>query len=392
MAAPTDQRARVRPISFLIEDGGQISSPVTLKVRPEDLTRNEPSRVTVHQTLGREVSGWSDNFGAGLPSVTIAGHTGWRAGGDYGMDGVQSFERLNSMVVQEYHQSKQAAINAGRDPAGVKLLFVDMLDNFAWNVAPMQFTLRRNKSRPLLMQYNIVLQAISTSVDQRAVDLPFFGSVPAGLVGLNGAIGTLNGFVGSIQGWVSRAVSGINGLVAPIAVTVRQFTQMSTSVFAAVQTAVSSVTNGVRSVANTGISIARDMATIGVNVFRTLAAIQGIPGDVKAALGRVAGAYNEVLCLFSNSLRPRKTYEDYEGLYGASNCSSTTGGRGSSVYLNENAFSLMQPQRSFIEMNTPAMSSTTVLSRTDPVLAPMSIAEMDRHLAIVISGMQVSQP
>ena len=113
MAAPTDQRAGVRPISFLLDAGGSLSDPVMLKVRPEDLTRTEPSRITVHQTLGRDRSGWADNFGAGLPTVTIAGHTGWRDTGT-GEDGVKAFERLNTLVMQSYHAARQAAISVGR--------------------------------------------------------------------------------------------------------------------------------------------------------------------------------------------------------------------------------------------------------------------------------------
>lgn len=389
-AVPTDQRAGVRPISFLLDSGGSLSDPVMLKIRPEDLTRNEPSRITVHQTLGRGTQGWVDNFGEGLPSVTISGHTGWRPSGVSAEDGVRAFEHLNTLVAHSYHAAKQGAIDTGRDPATVKLLFIDMLDGFAWNVAPMQFVLRRNKSRPLLMQYNITLQAVSTSIDAQSVTAPFFGSLPSGLGALGNAIGTLMGFVGNVQGWVASAVSAVQGFVAPLADTVRKFALLSTAVFTAVQAAVSSVTNGVRSVANMAIGIARDIATVGVNVFRTISSIAGIPSTVKAALSRVAAAYNEVLCIFSNSLRPRKSYQDYEGLYGASNCSSTTGGRPGSVYLNENAFALMQPEPSVIEMNTPAMSSTAALSRTDPVLAPMPLAEMDRHIAIVAAGTKVN--
>lgn len=391
-AVPTDQRAGVRPIQFILDSGGgSFSDPVTLKVRPEDLTRTEPSRLTVHQTLGRGAQGWVDNFGEGLPTVTISGHTGWRAAGYNAQDGVQAFEHLNTLVAHAYHAAKQGAIDTGRDPGSVKLLFVDMLDNFAWSVAPTQFVLRRNKSRPLLMQYNISLQAVSTTIDSQPAIAPFFGSITSGLGALGKVINDLFGFANSIQGWVSSAVSGINGFIAPLASTVRNFAMMSTAVFSAVQTTVSSITNGVRGVANSAIGIARDLASVGVNVMRTISSIAGLPASIKSSLMRVAGAYNEVLCIFSNSLRPRKTYDNYEGLYGASNCSSTTGGRPGSVYLNENVFSMMQPTQSVIEMNTPAMASTAKLARTDPVMAPMPLAELDRHVANIVSGTKVNQ-
>lgn len=390
-AVPTDQRAGARPISFLLDTGGGPGAPVTLKIRPEDLSRNEPSRITVHQTLGRETSGWVDNFGEGLPSVTISGHTGWRPTGVSAEDGFRAFERLNQLVVHDYHAAKQAAIDSGRDPASVKLLFVDMLDGFAWNVAPMSFVLKRSKSRPLLIQYNINLQAVSTSIDTPFMDVPFFGSIFSGLGALGRAINTLLGFAGQVQGWVGAAVSVVNGALAPIATTVRQFALLSTAAFGAVQSMIAAVGNGIGSIANTAIGIARDIATVGVNVFRTFSVIAGLPGTVKAALSRVAGAYNEILCLFSNSLRKRKTYQNFEGLYGASNCSSTTGGRPGSAYVNENAFALIQPQQPMLSLSTAAMSSTASLSRTDPVLAPMPLAEMDRHLNIIVNGLKVQQ-
>ena len=46
-------------------------------IRPEELTRQEASRLAVQQTLG---GAWVDSFGRNLSSITIAGHTGWRGG------------------------------------------------------------------------------------------------------------------------------------------------------------------------------------------------------------------------------------------------------------------------------------------------------------------------
>lgn len=389
--APTDQRAGVRPIAFVLQNGLSFGTPVTLKVRPEDLTRTEPSRVAVHQTLGRVVNGWSDNFGEGLPSVTIAGTTGWRTSAASGEDGAQAFETLNQLVAHEYHAAKQTAIDSGMDPARVKLLFVDMLDNFTWNVAPTSFVLRRSKSRPLLFQYNIVLQALSTEIDNPLRILPFAGSIPAGLDALGGVIGRLSSFAGSIQGWVAQAVAFKDKLLAPIAGTVARFAQMSTQVFEIVRGTVASVKNGISSTANSLIRIAGDMATVGINIFRTISSIAGLPAHLKTALGRVAGAYNEVFCIFSNSLRPRKTYEDYSDLYGASNCSSTTGGRGASPYVNTNAFALMQEERGPVSITSSAYSSISAVSRGDPVLAPIPLSELGRHVDQINGGVRVEQ-
>lgn len=388
--APTDQRAGVRPIAFVLQNGGSFGTPVTLKVRPEDLTRTEPSRIAVHQTLGRAVQGWADNFGEGLPSATIAGHTGWRASGTSGQDGAQAFERLNQLVMREYHQAKQAAIEAGMDPAIVKLLFVDMLDNFTWNVAPMNFVLRRSRNRPLLFQYNISLQAISTDIDNPLRIVPFFGSMSSGLSALDGVIGKLWGLAGNIHDWVAKAVAFKDKVLAPIATFVHKFAVMSTQVFEATRYAVGSITNGIRSTANSLIGIAADMATVGINIFRTIGSIAGLPDEIKSAASRVSSAYNEVLCIFQNSLRKRKTYEDYDGLYGASNCSSTTGGRGPSSFANLNAFSLMQLDPSGVSVTSGAYSGIGSIARTDPVLAPMSLPELGRNVEQINNGVYIS--
>ncbi|MNE33804.1 hypothetical protein D3C76_1164080 [compost metagenome] len=184
-------------------------------------------------------------------------------------------------------------------------------------------------------------------------------------------------------------MSFVGTVLAPIASTVSTFAQLSTEIFEAVYSAVVAVNNGVTSTANMLISIAGDMATVGINVFRTLSAIAGMPDHLRAAMSRVASAYNEVFCIFQNSLRPRKTYEDYDGLYGASNCSSTTGGRGPSAYSNLNAFALMQEQKGPIELSSGALSSIAAVSRGDPVLAPIPLPELDRHLQNINSGTQL---
>ena len=385
--APTDQRVGVRPISFVLDASGAIGSPVTLPIRPEDLSRTEPSRATVHQTLGRTTEGWVDHFGEGLPSVTISGHTGWRHSSGVGMDGVQSFEALNQLVQKALPAAKQAAIDTGLDPAGVKLLFVDLLDNFAWSVVPTQFVLRRSRSRPLLVQYNISMQAVATNIEIPSVVLPNFGTIPGGLGGLVGAISWLDGILGNIEGWVSRATSYAGGLISPIAATVKRFVVASNSVFARVNTTIRNTKNAVTGVANQLIGIASDVAKVGLNVFRTLGNIANLPAELRANLGRVASAYNEVMCIFSNALRPRKTYEDYTGLYGASNCSSTTGGRPDSPYANMNAFQLIQPEKDVASMNSEAIGSLSSLSRMDPVLSPAPLPEIDRNLTNIISGL-----
>ena len=77
----------------------------------EDLTRIDPTRELFPQTLG---GAFADDVGAGPPSISIAGHTGWR--GDATKDGMRLFSDLRDLVTQ-YMQRRNAAAITGRDPA-----------------------------------------------------------------------------------------------------------------------------------------------------------------------------------------------------------------------------------------------------------------------------------
>lgn len=385
----TDQRAGVRPISFLLDNMGSLGDPITLPIRPEDLTRTEPTRATVHQTLGRETSGWVDSFGKGLGTVNISGTTGWHYNPAVGRDGFESFEALNELVVHRYSEFKQRAIDSGQDPAGVKLLFVDLLDNFAWSVLPTTFVLRRSKSRPLLLQYNINLQAVSTSIDSPLIAFPELGSLAAGLFALGGLSARIAGFIGSVEAFVTKALVFVDRALGPIAGVIKQFVNFSARVLGAVTTVVQGAQNIANGTANRLIAIATDVARVGINVFRTINSIANLPSDLKATLGKVAAAYNEMACILKNSLRPRQVYEEYSALYGASNCSSTTGGRAPSLYANTNAFELIQPAKGVVLLSSGAQASMASLARMDPVMAPMPLPEMSRHMVDLIEGATV---
>lgn len=391
-AAPTDQRAGVRPISFVLQTWRGFDQPVTLNIRPTDLTRMEPSRTSVHQTLGRGTVGWIDDFGAGLPSVTIAGHTGWRTAAGSGKDGVQAFHDLNKLLVVTYHEARQLAIDMGLPPDEVKLLFCDMLDDFCWHVAPMSFNLQRSKSQPLLMKYNIQLQAISTEIDNPLMILPPSASAAAGLSSLGRAVSKLEAFATKVQGWVRDAIAFKDALLTPVAEKVKRFVDTSTRVLRATESIVSSIKGGIASTANSLIAIAGDIAQVGVNVFRTLSSIAGLPAYLRSAVASVGAAYNEVVCIFKNSLRPQKTYEDYTGLYGSSNCSSTTGGRPPSAYAGtNNVFSLMLPVTGPVSVSSGAVNGVSALNRADPVLEPVSIPEIGRNLDQINDGVLVGR-
>ncbi len=383
----TSQKAEVRPISFVLDNFGTLGAGITLPIRPEDLTRNEPQRASVHQTIGRNAQGWVDHFGEGLPSVTISGHTGWGYKPGIGKDGFESFEALNDMVAHQYPAKIQQAIDYGLDPANVKLLFVDTLDNFAWQVVPMQFNLRRSKSSPLLFRYNIVMQAVSTSIDGGLSQfIPDLGNATAGLNALDGVLRRIAGMVGDLQ-------RKVYGFLRPIANTVMAYVNFAVNFLRKVQTVANGATGFIDSAAGFVIGIAKGISQVGREIFRTFAAITGVAIEAKSVFVRTAAAFNEVVCIFSNSLRPGTTYEDYTGLYGASNCSSTTGGRMPSAFTDSNVFALINPQaKSPVSLSGSAIASVNAINKADSVLYPLPSPEIERHLGVIMAGTAVGLP
>lgn len=387
---PTDQRAGVKPIAFTLQTANGLSTPVTLKIRPEDLTRTENQRVTTTQTMGRDIIGWNDHFGVGLPSLNISGNTGWRSAQGSGMDGAQAFEELNKLVMETYPQKVQEAIDNGQDPQSVKLVFVDMLDDFSWVVVPQQFVLRRSKSRPLLFQYTIQMQCVSTDLENPLMILPFSGSIFSGLKALDGVISTIEGFGNDIEGWIHKAVAVKDAALAPVAHTMRLFNESANRIFRTVNSVITTGQNAINGTANDLIGIAHDFAKVGMNVHRTIAAITGVPQDIRHAIMRVSGAYSEAFCIFNNSLKPRKTYKNYDGLFGASNCSSTSGGNAPSAYVNTNAFALLNDKKSPVTVTADARSAISELGNADPVMVPKSEAEINRLLNSAVQGTTIN--
>ncbi|ATI15623.1 hypothetical protein [Bordetella phage vB_BbrM_PHB04] len=381
-SAPSSQKADARPISFLLDDQATGGAPasVDLVIRPEDLTRNDPSRLNVQQTLG---GAWADNFGPGVPTIQISGHTGWRPTFGSG-DGAARFQQLYDQVYVQWHERRAAAVQAGMDPDRVKLVFADALDNFTVVVAPMSFTLRRSRSRPLLSQYQINMTVLGDDVGAGGL----FGALggllnadvleAAGLDSLTASINEITSAINNVHQWVDRTI------VAPV----RTFMQQTARLYGAVRGAISAADG----IAGSLISVARMTAQAGINIFRTAAAIANIPSQVRARLMQVAGAYTNIFCVLRNALNQQIYYEDYSPLFGASNCSSTSGGRPISVLAGQNPFYSVVPTSGPlpVTLTESAQSSLRTLAANDPVLARMSPVALYSAVRSVADGMAVA--
>lgn len=372
----TSQKAEERPISFVLDARGADTEEVTLFIRPEELSRSSPSRMSVNQTLG---GAWVDSFGEGIEAITISGTLGWRTGPD-GLDGGTRLVEMRDKTFAAWHDMRQRAIDIGDDPNDIKLRFVDTLNFYTSVIAPQVFEIRRSKSRPLLASYRMSFIALGKGYDP---GIPLF-NVVAGVLDPSGfGLDSLFDSIGEINSYINRARDFINqSVLAPV----QRFMNLSGRVFHAVH---DTIQNGL-SLADPLINVARSLAQTGMNVFRTFAAVANIPTAVKAALMSVAGAYSNVFCVLKNALKNVPTYENYNSLYGSSNCSSTGGGLPPSIYADQNPFYLVAPSSTINVGVTPrAATSLGMLSRSDIVITPLPLPTIGAALGDVASGVTI---
>lgn len=394
LGTPSSQAAGVCPISFALDDPTDQDAGmrvVTLAIRPEDLSRQDPSRLAVQQTLG---GAWADNFGAGLAQITISGHTGWHRmtgtgretpGQTSNADGLERFQELRDTVFQTWHDRRALAANAGMDPNNIRLVFADGLHKRTSVVAPISFTLRRSRSRPLLAQYQIGLVELAPDLTTgilgttlpNVFDAALRGPLEsAGLKSMLDAVNTITKYANEASHWIDTTIG------APV----KAFMTQTAAIYSKVDTAVRSI-NGV---ADSLILVARNSARAGQNIFHSIAAIVNLPAQIKARVMDVAAAYRNVFCTLRNAIKTQQYYDDFSNLYGASNCSSTAGGASLSQFRGTNTFSsIQQAVSSAVQVSTAGNSALAVLASADVVLSPMSPASMTPLIKAAVGGLRL---
>lgn len=384
MATPSSQKAGVRPISFLLQDlsNGNDLTTVQMNIRPADLTRVEPSRASVQQTFG---GAWMDNFGVGIRKVNISGHTGWR--GDGTGDGMAIFKKLNNTVFTAWHAKRKQAIDAGRDPESVQLIFADLLDDFAYVVSPDSFVLRRNKASPLLMQYQISMTVLSEDLDGLRSQL----QPPAFLAGLDIALPAglriMREILGKIRSFAQTIANFISGTIG---VAAKAFMELTADVLDVVTEVVDSLKGSFDLVADSLISVASDLAQAGHNIMSTIAAVQSLPAYIKSRIMEVGAAFSYAFCILKNAFRGQKQYDDYSDWYGSNNCSSLSGGRPQSPLRFENPFNRLAPTTSSPVTQTPqSRSALGALVGLDVLSAKPDIA-LEANMRTVVDGTKVA--
>jgi hypothetical protein len=355
---PADQSARV--IFFRLYDkggwdnsmdkapskvaGNSMEGGHTLAINPEDLTITEPSRVAVQQTMG---GAWVDSFGPGLRTINISGVTGWRAKHAGGRDWEDEYKSLHEEAFKYWHTLRSNKIEKGNDPDDIKLEFVDTLDRVAVYVVPQQFVLKRSKSRPLLVQYNIsMIVTENIGYDFSTIDKAMSPDEKL----------AYQSFLDAIK-FIENLAKSINEIIDVVMAPILALLSVVNRALKAVGKLMASVGNIMKAL----FSIIKKIIAAVRAIFAMLSAMRNFASALRFMWQQVCGAFGELKCLFAGGLRGMITIENYGDFNGASNCSSTTGGSPMSPLRDVNGLALI-----------PVGSRAAALPR--PVSAPESAA------------------
>jgi len=387
MVAPS-QKAEDRPISFVLHNMADGSPPVEVRlvIRPEDLTRTDTSRLTTTQTLG---GAWADNFGPGIPTVQIAGHTGWGAGGR--PSGLDEFQRLYTTVFQEWHRQRADALSNGMNPDLVRMIFADKLDDFTWVVAPQNFVLKRNKARPLLAQYQITLTWLSDDVAETVDALSAIVQDVSGIESLSSLEKEgLQSLVHSINKINDQISKGITSFLGPIQAPFDSLVLLTANALTSVQSVVSSSMGVVKAMTNGLLGIATSLTRASANATRMVSSIVSLPQRVQAEFMRLGLAFENAFCVLRNIFRRRRFLPNYDELFGASLCSSTAGGKPISRFDTENPFPVLYPiDTQAVSVSNSASAALSRLAGADVVLSTPQAGSLGADLNAIVSGVQV---
>ncbi len=377
---PTTQKDR--PISFMLWDNQASTSlaQLGLVIRPEELTRTDPSRLNDTQTLG---GAWSDNFGEGLATLSLSGHTGWR--GTAEEDGLALLQRLYDTVFKQWHQVRRNNTDNGIDPDGIELIFNDRMDNITVVVSPGQFQLRRHKSRPLLAQYNISMTILRDASEAALIEADKITAAISNPRGrYRAASVSLSDTIKKQQAWSKSVDEALGFSLSGVA---QDVLDTSVDLLTAVQEIVDTASGFIDATLAPLLFTATAFQQAARNAFQVLAAPTNLAAQVKGSLMSIASAFNDAYCTLVNGFGLLTQFPDFSDLFGASTCSSTGGGRPASIYARENPFVSMFPQQtSPVSVTEASATATESLRQTDPLSMP--IEAVPSQLQTMADGIQ----
>lgn len=130
---------------------------------PDEFVELNPSRSGVTQARGGY---WVEDFGPGIKEIQVRGHTGFKKLNLDGetLDGKQSFNKLKGLYT-EYNDMRRSKYDLSEDFRKIKMVFHMAADDVTVVVHPMNFTVKRSKSNPLLYMYEMRLIVLGNYID-----------------------------------------------------------------------------------------------------------------------------------------------------------------------------------------------------------------------------------
>ena len=352
-----------------------------LIIRPEEMSRTEPVRANITQTLG---GAWADDFGAGLSTINIAGHTGWH--GSRTEDGAEHFVQLRKLIVERRQELREAKAKVG-DPDDIRLVLADQLNNQALYVQPQTFQLRRHKSRPLLSQYNITLMVLGTmDWGDIATSQDYVVDAIHNPTRHELALAAL----AEVQRKNKEAGKELKdtGLSASMVSTAQAMLDKTDAMLTKVREYGKAAKGVIDSTVEPLFKTSAMVLEASRNAFQILAAAGNIAEYAKAVLSRIAANFGDALCNIKNGFRRLFTMPDWSDLFGASTCSSTGGGKPTSPWAVENPFYRVSPSNPAASASMSASGKSAVNEiRSDPLKNTLLPSVIQQKMNSISSGL-----
>lgn len=354
---------------------------MNLTIRPEELTRSEPSRLAVQQTLG---GAWADAFDRGVSTISLSGTTGWR--GSFFTSGEDAFLQLRSTAFQGWHDRRAKAVSSGQDPTEVQLIFTDTLNTITSIVAPKTFVLRRSRTSPLLFRYQIQLLELGDADDPNGIIDEIISAFSNPLRWIASVTG-LGNILGQIDFYAQEAVAVFGSISSGI----RTFINTGASLLQAVQSTAEELSGQFDEATSSLLTVGSAYSRAAANAFYALGADDTLPASDRIPIMALASNFNDAACSLQNGLNSGLLIPNFGDLFGASACSSTGGGSPASIFTTSllNPFDTMfQPAPPPVAVSDEARNAIGVLLG-DPTLLANDVIVVGGLMAAAGTGVQV---
>jgi hypothetical protein len=221
-----------------------------------------------------------------------------------------------------------------------------------------------------------------------------------GLFGLDSILGAIENLFGRAadsikaltgiaagQGIAGSILGGMKSVLGPLASSGASFLAMSQSLLTTVTGAVSAVGNIVSAPLGAIYLLAMSVQQAGRNVFASLASIAGLPASVAYQINSIVAGFQAAYCNLVNGFDQLRRMFDLDPLFGASNCSSTGGGRPPSTFTQArtNPFASIYAATATATVQTPASAQATASAVASD---PLTTSRTNAQAAVVLTDIR----